>query len=369
MTFLIIFGSVLWPVILLLPWRPWSTRERLEKIDSWQGTDLSNVTVLVPARNEADSIVRTLEALQQQGDGLAVVLIDDQSSDRTVEVARESSQGNLRIVQGEELPAGWVGKLWALEQGRRLADTDLLLLLDADIELAPGTICAMIRKLCSNDCALVSLMAELRMRDLWESILSPAFIFFFKLLYPFALGNSPGSRLGVAAGGCVLVRADVLERIGGFSAFKESIIDDCTLAKKVKECGEKTWIGLSHSAKSQRAYPTLGAFWSMVTRTAFTQLRYSGFWLLVTTVLMATLFWCPMIGLASPSPMLKGISAIGLIAMWAAYTPTLRFYGRSPFLAVTLPFVATLYLIMTWDSAIRYWRGRRSAWKGRNYDR
>jgi hopene-associated glycosyltransferase HpnB len=366
---LIILGSLAWPCILLLPWKPASTRERLDINDAHPEPDLSDVTVLVPARDEAESIARTLAALEEQGQNLAVIVIDDQSSDGTADLAKRSFRGNLRVLPGKELPANWVGKLWALEQGREVVTTELILLLDADIELDPGTIGALKAKSQTENLDLVSLMAELRMQTVWEKVLSPAFIFFFKLLYPFAVGNDPRSRLGVAAGGCVLIRAERLKAIGGFSALRTSIIDDCELAKRVKQLGGKTWIGLSHSAKSQRPYPSLSSFWNMVARTAFTQLRYSVLLLLLTTLLMILVFWCPLFGLAHRPMIVTTASWLGLVSMWAAYLPVVRFYRQSPFLVITLPFVALLYLSMTWSSAVRYWRGQRSQWKGRSYGR
>ena len=366
---LIILGSLAWPFILLLPWKPWSTRESLENDDSSPETDVSDVTVLIPARDEAASISRTLAALERQGKNLILIVIDDQSSDGTADVAKTSFRGDLRVLHGKELPQGWVGKLWALEQGRQVVTTELIVLLDADIELAPGTIRALKSKLKAETLDLVSLMAELRMHTLWEKILSPAFIFFFKLLYPFAVGNDPHSRLGVAAGGCVLIRAGTLQAIGGLSALKASIIDDCELAKRVKQFGGKTWIGLTHSAKSQRPYPSLGSFWNMVARTAFTQLRYSVLLLLLTTFLMVLVFWFPALGFAQRSMIARAASWLGLVSMWASYLPVVRFYHRTPFLVITLPVVALLYLLMTWSSAIRYWSGQRSVWKGRSYGR
>ena len=365
----IVLGSLAWPFILLLPRKPWSTRERLDKDNPSLETDLSDITALIPARDEAESIPTTVGALQQQGQNLAVILIDDQSSDGTADLAKRSFSGNLRVLPGKELPEDWVGKLWALEQGRQLATTELILLLDADIELAPGTIRVLKSKLKAENLDLVSLIAELRMQTFWEKFLSPAFIFFFKLLYPFAEGNDPRSGLGVAAGGCVLIRAGTLQAVGGFSALKASIIDDCELANRVKQVGGKTWIGLTHSAKSQRPYPSLGSFWNMVARTAFTQLRYSVFLLLLTTFLMAVVFWCPILGLVHRSMIVRVVSWLGLVSMWAAYLPVVRFYRQTPLLVITLPVVALLYLLMTWSSAIRYWNGERSMWKGRRYGR
>src|SRR3981081_1327250 len=199
MEILIVAASLLWLGLLLVPWRPWSTKEQLEAFDARE--DLSDVTVLIPARNEAANISRTLSALTKQGQGLRVILVDDQSTDGTADAARSAFTELLTIISGQTMPEGWSGKLWALEQGRVHAHTGLILLLDADIELAPGMVATLVRKLVAEKLDLVSIMAELRMVSLAEKMLVPAFVYFFKLIYPFALGNKTGSRVGVAAGG------------------------------------------------------------------------------------------------------------------------------------------------------------------------
>jgi hopene-associated glycosyltransferase HpnB len=355
-----------WLALLLLPWRPWSTKECLES--QGEPTDLSDVTVVIPARNEAPIIGRTLQALNDQGTNLSVVLVDDQSSDNTVQYAINSFSGPINIIRNDSLPEGWTGKLWALNQGLLAVKTSLVLFLDADIELKPGTISTLRRKMMTEELDLVSIMASLRMERFWEKLLIPAFIYFFKLIYPFALGNSRRSRIGVAAGGFILVRRDILRKIGGLESIRSALIDDCALAKRVKDGGGRTWIGLSHSVLSHRAYVRLREIWNMVARTAFTQLRSSSLLLLGTTLLMLLMFWVPWLGLFSVSPITRLIAIVGVIAMIVAYIPTLRFYRKSPVWAFLLPVIATLYLLMTWSSAIRSWRGQRSEWKGRVYN-
>ena len=190
---------IIWSAILFLPWRPWSTREYLDAdADSSETSDLAEITVLIPARNEAEFIAGTLDSLAAQGEGLHVIVIDDQSSDKTRTLAEASAYPNLNIIKGEPLPSGWSGKLWALEQGRRTVDSPFILLLDADIHLQPGTVSALLAKMKQDGLQLVSLMAYLRMESMWEKLLMPAFIFFFKLLYPFSISNSD-SRLVAAA--------------------------------------------------------------------------------------------------------------------------------------------------------------------------
>jgi len=212
-------------------------------------------------------------------------------------------------------------------------------------------------------------LQPLRTDHFWERWLVPAFVFFFKLVYPFARGNNPKSRLGVAAGGCILLRTEMLATIGGFEAVRGAVIDDCTLAQKVKEAGGKTWIGLSRGVKSHRPYPDLSSFWAMISRTAYTQLRYSVLRLLAVTCLMLIVFWGPFLAIMTTSWMLKVVALVGWSCMIAAYLPTVRFYRLSPLWTATLPIIATLYLLMTWSSAIEYWKGRRSIWKGRVYRR
>ena len=365
-------GGALWLCTLLVPWQPWRVRERLEPVPADDGADicLEDVTVLIPARDEAAAIGETLKALGRQGRGLRVVLVDDRSGDDTAEVARQAAPDALAldIRTGAPLAEGWTGKLWALEQGRQRIGTPLTLLLDADITLRPGMLRALLARKAETGAALVSVMAALRMRGGWEKLLLPAFIHFFRLLYPFHLSNGPGRRVAAAAGGCVLIETSVLARIGGFDAIRGALIDDCALARAVKDAGHRTWIGVSHGAESHRDYPTLGVVWRMVARTAYTQLRYSPVLLLLCTLLMALAFWAPLAGLGGPlAAQIAG--GAGLVAMAVCYLPTIRYYRLSPAWALTMPLIGTLFLAMTWHSALRDWGGRRSEWKGRVYGR
>lgn len=358
-------AAALWWLLLALPWRPWGTRERLDPEEAGPRT-LDDVTVLIPARNEAATIGRTLAGLSGQGSGLRVVVIDDDSTDGTAAAARAGGLPNLTILHGAPLPPGWTGKLWALEQGRRGVDTPLVLLLDADIALAPGTLGALRTRLRADGLQMVSLMAAPGLQGLWERILMPAFIYFFKLLYPFRLANSRSRFIAAAAGGCVLLETAWLQRIGGFAAIRGRIIDDCALAAAIKSHGGRTWIGLTHAARMVREHD-FGTIWNMVARTAFTQLRYSTVLLLLCSAALILAFAVPPAALAMSAGSARVFAAAAIAGMSLSYLPTLRFYGRSPLWALALPIVGLLYLSMTWTSALRYWRGDRSRWKGRTY--
>jgi hopene-associated glycosyltransferase HpnB len=415
------FALLAWLAVLALPWQPHRTRERLEpgrgpadprraavpagappsaSASSTHSAvnllpDLSDVCVLIPARDEAPLIERTIAALREQGPGLAVIVVDDQSTDGTAaacERAAAQARGapiDLRVVSGAPLAPGWAGKLWALQQGFALVERPLVLLLDADIVLAPGVVAALLRQAAERNAVLVSVMAELHCTAFWEKLLAPAFVFFFKLLYPFALVNEPSSRVAAAAGGCMLVRADALRALGGFASVRGALIDDCALAAALKRAGGTIWLGMSRSVTSARAYG-FADFWRMVSRSAFTQLKYSAALLLVTTLLMAAVLIAPAVGAAravlgvavapgSFAPPAEGwlaalaapgsLAAFAWLAMSAAYWPTVRFYRLAPAWALTLPVAGALFMAMTVSSALSYWRGTRATWKNRSYER
>ena len=357
---------LIWLIVLVLPWRPWSTRERLQADAGRRGESLDDVTVLIPARDEAPILAKTLASLSAQGPGLAVVVVDDQSSDGTGDLA--GGFPGVRVVSGAPLPVGWTGKVWAQSQASAFLDRPLVLLLDADIALAPGLIASLRQRLRDRQLGLVSLMAELPMEGFWERLLLPAFVYFFKLIYPFHLANSTNKRVAAAAGGCVLLELRALDAIGGFAAVRDAIIDDCTLARRVKNAGYSTWIGLTRSVTSHRRYHGLGDIWRMVTRTAFTQLRYSWLLLAVCTGLMIVCFLIPVMAAFSNDLSVRSVALGAWLLMWIAYSPTLRFYGVPIRWGLLMPFIGLLFLAMTWGSAWRYLRGERSAWRGRRYD-
>ena len=247
-----------------------------------------------------------------------------------------------------------------------------LLQVDADIEVAPGLLAALLRQQADGGAGgydLVSIMALLPVAGVWQRLLLPAYVWFFMLLYPFRLANGPNPRFAAAAGGCILLRRRLLEKIGGYAAVRHAVIDDCALATACKRAGGRTWVGLSRQVVSHRASESLRDVADLVARTAYTQLRHSPLLLLVVSGLLVFAFWLPPVLLLLPgmAPLTRIGAGLAWLAMAAAYVPLLRFYRLLPLWAVALPLVATLYLGMTWLSAWRHWRGIGASWKGRNY--
>jgi hopene-associated glycosyltransferase HpnB len=354
-------AAALWWALLLVPWRPWRAGPSLDA-GTADTVPASDVTALIPARDEATLIARCLAGVRAQG--VRAVVVDDQSEDDTAAIARAEG---ATVVGGEAVPEGWSGKVWALEQGRAHVRSEYVLLVDADIQLHPGIVAALLARMKREGIAFASLVPQPRFDAFWEKLLMPAFVYFFALLYPFRLSNSQRSRVAAASGGCVLVERGALEAIGGFAALKGALIDDCTLARCVKHAGFKTWIGLTHSARSLRPYPALADVWAMVERSAYTQLRYSIRWLAACSALMLLAFWVPVAALLDAGVATRACGAAAIAAMIASYLPTLRFYRLSPAWALALLVIATLFLAMTWTSALRYYRRERARWKGRVY--
>jgi hopene-associated glycosyltransferase HpnB len=368
--FLVALSTLSWVVFALIPWRPWSNREVFDAMDDGDGEAvLEQITVVIPARNEAEVIQQTLRSIIEQGPGLSIVLVNDHSEDRTVEKARQVGISNLRIIQSLPLPAGWSGKLWALEQGRQHVTTPYTLLLDADIRPARGTVKSLREKMDQQGVPFVSLMAVPSLSGCWEKLLMPAFVYFFKILYPFQRVNSHHANVAAAAGGCILVKSDLLAHIGGFESIKSAIIDDCTLARRVKSQGFGIWLGLTHSVRSGRSPQRLQEIWDMVARTAFAQLHHSVGLLVLCTMIMVLVYQLPVITVVSSKVLIRSLSLCSLVIMLLTYVPILRFYHRSLAWALGLPLIAALFLAMSWTSAIRYWRGERTRWKGRIYQR
>ncbi|MCU1315859.1 MAG: hypothetical protein JWN63_1181, partial [Candidatus Acidoferrum typicum] len=236
---------------------------------------------------------------------------------------------------------------------------------DADIEHAPDTLRRLISRAEKESLDLVSLMVLLQAKTLPERLLIPPFLYFFLMLYPPRWIADPNGSTAGAAGGCILLRRNVLAPIGGIASIRGEVIDDCALARAVKRRGGKIWMGLTRASVSLRSYGTFAEIRDLVARTAFTQLHCSFLLLIATLIgLFATylLAWIAFFTLDDPGWLLAS-TAISI--MTATYGATVRFYGLPWLWALTLPFAAVFYGYATFLSALRYWLGRGGQWKGR----
>jgi len=239
-----------------------------------------------------------------------------------------------------------------------------------------------LRRLVANaeheDRDLVSLMVMLTCGTVWERLLIPPFVFFFGLLYPFRWVADAGRATAGAAGGCLMVRTDALRRAGGLTAMRDALIDDCTLAARIKSLGRSVQgkqggrirLALTRLSHSIRPYPALADIWRMVARSAYTQLRHSPILLLGTLLGLALTYLAPpLLVLSYPlhgHAVVAGLGGAAWILMAALFVPTIRLYGQPWPMAFALPVAALFYAAMTVDSARRHAAGRGGQWKGRH---
>lgn len=379
MTALAGLSAAIWLYLLLLRHRFWRADQRLAgvtpEIATWP-----SVVAVVPARNESDVIATSLGGLlaQDYTGRFTIIVVDDSSEDGTGDIAREVSASAelipVHVLTGRDLESGWSGKLWALDQGvakaREIApEAPFLWFTDADIAHRPDMLRRLVAKAETDRRDLVSIMVRLHCRSFWERLIIPAFVFFFQKLYPFRAVNSDNSKVAGAAGGCILLRREMLEGIGGIEAIKGELIDDCALAAKVKRRGGRLWLGLGEHSTSIRPYKGLAELWDMIARGAYTQLGHSPLLLVGSVAGMAVTYFTPALMAAGAS--LHGndvaglLGAIAWLLMAVCYAPTLKYY-RQPWIGgLMLPLVAVLYTLMTIDSALRHMLGRGGKWKSR----
>ena len=332
------------------------------------------VLAIIPARNEAQTIAQTVSSLLQQdytGD-FSIVVVDDHSEDGTAAAAinaATSSGGESRatVVPARSLPAGWTGKLWALSEGVSRAGKSpaFYWFTDADIVHASDTLSRLMGSAQKQRLDLVSLMVLLRAETFAEKLLIPSFLFFFLKLYPPRWIADSHSRVAGAAGGCVLIRREALQRFGGLDAIRGEVIDDCALARAVKNTGGPIRLGVTRASVSLRSYQGFGEVRDMIARTAFTQLHYSGALLAGALVGMFFTYFVPTILLFVHHPQARILGAVACTLQALCYLPTVRFYRLSPLWALLLPLAAVFYCYSTVLSAVRYWLGRGGQWKGR----
>jgi hopene-associated glycosyltransferase HpnB len=353
----------------------WLAAERDDDGPAWSGP-WPTVAAVIPARDEAACVGKTIASLLRQNypGTLHVILVDDQSRDSTAMVARDAAAAlgaaeRLTIVSGRALPPGWTGKLWAQQQGVELANTmplrpDYVLFTDADIVYEPEVLTSLVARAQAGGLVLTSLMVKLRCKSVAELLLIPAFIFFFQMLYPFAWANDPQRATTAAAGGCMLVRRNLLRKAGGMAAIRSALIDDCALGKNLKGVGP-IWLGLTERVHSIRAYPATVDIRRMVTRTAYAQLHYSPLLLTLTVVGLALTYLAPVALAFCGHGWAQYFGMVTWLMMAFAFKPTLRLYRMSALWGLALPAIAAVYMAFTLDSAYQHARGRGGMWKGR----
>ena len=386
---------VIWVVLLVGRGGFWRMNLHLPEAEGGGGQTWPAVTAVIPARDEAEILPLTLPSVlaQDYPGPYSVIVVDDASGDGTGEVAAalaEATPGSapLHVLRGSGPPPGWAGKVAAMDRGLGAvsAQTEYVLFTDSDIAHPADSLRRLVQQAQAGELDLVSLMARLSTDSPAERMIVPAFVFSFFQLYPPTWVNRPGMRMAAAAGGCMLVRKQRLEQVGGLAGIADARIDDVALGTLLKRgpsgtpekdsaqskdsaSGGRIWLGVTTGVRSLRPYPRLADLWDMIARSAYTQLRYNP-WLLLGTIIGLVLTYGvpPILGVVGLAAQWWGV-AIPALAAWAvlsaSFVPVLRLYHLRWWRAPLLPGVMALYGAMTVDSARRHRQGRGGAWKGR----
>ncbi len=345
--------------------------------------DGPSIDVVMPAHNEERHVEATVESvLSQDYPHLRLIVVNDQSTDSTGAILKRLANRvppeRLKVLEGIERPAGWVGKTWAVHQGAEQSRTEWLSLIDADMTLDPRAISTAWREAVRSDADLVSFLPGADCFTFWQRAVGLVLGQILAQLYPLSRVNDPSRPEALAAGGFILVRRATYDRIGGHAALRHEIVEDIQLARRVKTAGGTLSVHPAPSLVKTHMYGGLGDIWRGLRKNAFAGMDYQLHKFVVGAVAGLVLLWTPVLALflgvqdvlqpefgpAWPW-LLAGAWGWSAQALWC--TPMLVFLKLPIPYAFTLPVGGTAFIAITTSSVWHHLRGR-ILWKGRVYD-
>jgi glycosyltransferase involved in cell wall biosynthesis len=350
--------------------------------DQPEPEQLVELTVIVPARNEEQSLAACLQSLVAQSEEIfelgrdwELVVVDDQSTDRTAEIAR--SFPGVTLLPAEELEFGWTGKTNAAWTAARRARGRWLLFTDADTIHEPGSMRRAIHEAAKHKVGVLSYSPRQIVTGLWQRSLMPLVFCELALAYPPAKVSDPNVRIAAANGQFLLIEREAYRRLGGHASVSAKVLEDVEIAFLAKRRKVGLWFRYAEDAVSTRMYRTTAAMiegWTKNLALLFDNCLVLAGWrvldifLLIGLPLLAWKFWN-----ARFSPhSLEWLGAGWVIALlWARNL--FRFYGRVaksnfPFLDCAIsPLGLPLFIYVLYRSWFQHRVARRVSWKGRTY--
>lgn len=337
------------------------------------------LSVVIPARNEAPNIeraVRSALALDWPG-RLEVVVLDDRSTDGTGEIlARLAAEDDrLRVIEGVELPAGWLGKPHALHRAQQHATGDWLWFVDADVTLDPQGARRLVGRVLSEEAEMASALGELVVESFWERVVQTRIGAVIAGGNPLEEVNDPEHERALANGQCLLFSRAAYDRLGGHEAIKQSVLDDVDFAKRAKAEGVVYRLFYGPGVFRCRMYTGLGEIWQGWTKNLFPALDYSLIATAVVTLLLFAFSLLPFVLLAKNLAYAAAgwpvewvfiyleVAICALILATDALGHAIRGYRWHLFW--TFPLGMAVILALFWNSAIRITSGKGAVWKGR----
>ncbi len=224
------------------------------------GVPLPRISILIPARNEAEHIGAAVQsALASDHPDLEVIVIDDSSTDGTGELAIRAGggDGRLHVVAGLPLPDGWAGKPWACAQAARIATGEHLLFIDADVRIAPGAARRAAGVLEARSLALLSVFGSWTLNSFWERAAIPVIGWFIRGATDIAAVNQAARPEAFANGQFILVRRAAYEACGGHEVVRAEVLDDVRLARAMKQRAFSLGLYFAPELFSVRLYTSL----------------------------------------------------------------------------------------------------------------
>jgi len=341
---------------------------------SQSSTSIGRVSAIVPARNEEAVIVACVESLAVQREITEILVIDDQSSDRTAEIVHSVSQKypNVRLLAATELPPGWVGKNNAVWIGAREARGEWLLFTDADAVHAPDSASKALSIAWENDAALVSFSPEQVIRTWYEKAVIPYVFSRLNRRFRFPDVNDPKNTAAAANGQFILIHRDAYDAVGGHASVAGDVLEDVALAARVKAAGYGIWFGSGKGIVRVRMYRSFAAMWEGWKKNLYSLMggnpraakaEVARALLPILLVLLAT---AGVAGITGSILLATTVLGMGLAGILIAYDAELESSGFSPrLLAYGIP-GRVLFAAVLWAS-YRSHRSGRLEWKGRAY--
>ncbi len=324
------------------------------------------VTAIVPARNEEGVIATCLESLAQQPEIAEILVVNDQSTDRTVEIVRGlmNKIPQLTLLETKEVPPGWVGKNNAAWIGAQQAMSPWLLFTDADAQHEPGAAARALQIAQETGAALVSFSPEQIVEKWYEKALIPFVYCRLAQHFSYEAVNDPASPAAAANGQFLMVRREAYEAIGGHASVAGELLEDVAIAKRLKAAGERIWFGPALGIVRVRMYRSFGAMWQGWKKNIY--LLMGGTPGAVYRELETTVPWIPLlvllIGLKMPFATMLAVGLI-LLRQFTYGLELSRNHYPFKFILYCVPAVV-LYAGVLWASYRSHLKGK-VEWKGR----
>jgi len=375
----LVFASV--ALYVLAGWKPLSPPR-----PSHPKTDAPLISVLIPARNEAGRILAqsVRSVLAQDYPHLEVIAVNDRSTDATEAILRSIAEADerLRVINGVEPPAGWLGKPYALQQAVEASRGFWVLTVDADVVLEKEAVRVAIGRALAGGDDVLTLMPHFETDSFWERVFTPAWVLVLSVSYPFANLDNPKAKPPVAFGAFMLIRREALAHIGDFAAVRAEILEDVRLAELLKSSGARYRIEHAPNLLRTRMHHNLREVWGYLSRCMFAAMHYSrvlsalyiltGYAFVVAPPFVAAI--CALTLATGARGAWASMLVVPSLVVWATQVVALTFicksFGIPRAYALTTPLGLSLFYTALLVSVIDLLRGKGLAWKDRRvYER